>query len=55
MYMDDIKVYAKNEKELVTQIKAIRRDNLHIGMESGTEKCAMLRLKRGKRQVSEAI
>ena len=40
MYMDDIKVFAKNEKELETQIHAVRIYNQDIGIEFGIEKCA---------------
>ena len=47
MYMDDIKLFAKNEKELVTLIFAVRIYSQDIGMEFGIEKCATL--KSGKR------
>ena len=35
MYMDDIKLFAKNEKELGTLIHADRRYSLEIRMEFG--------------------
>ena len=38
MYMDDIKLFAKNEKELETLIKAVRIYNDDIGMEFGMKK-----------------
>ena len=38
MYMDDIKLYAKNEKELETLIHAVRIYSQDIGMEFGIEK-----------------
>ena len=38
MYMDDIKLFAKNEKELETQIHAVRICIQDIGMEFGIEK-----------------
>ena len=50
MYMDDIKLLAKNEKELETLIHAVRIYGQDIGMEFGIEKCAMLVMKSGKRQ-----
>ena len=35
MYMDDIKLFAKNEKELETLIHAVRIYSQDIGMEFG--------------------
>ena len=46
MYMEDIKLFAKNEKELETLIHAIRIYSQDIGMEFGREKCAMIVMKR---------
>ena len=48
MYMDDIKLFAKNETELETLIHAIRIYSQYIGMEYGIEKCAILVMKSGK-------
>ena len=48
MYMDDIKLFAKNEKELETLIHAIRIYSQDIGMEFGIEKCATFVMKSGK-------
>ena len=45
MYMDDIKQFAKNEKELETLIHAVRVYSQDIGMEFGIEKCVMLVIK----------
>ena len=42
MYMDDIKVFAKNEKELKTLIHAVRIYSQDIGMEFSKDKCAIL-------------
>ena len=47
MYMDDIKLLAKNEKELETLIHAVIIYSQDIGMEFGIEKCAMLIRKSG--------
>ena len=49
MYMDDIKLFAKNKKELENIIHAVRKYSQDIGMEFGIEKCAMLVLNSGKR------
>ena len=43
MYMDDIKIFAKNEKELETLVQTIRIYSQDIGMEFGIEKCAKQR------------
>ena len=55
MYMDDIKLFAKNEKELETLIHAVRIYTQDIGMEFGTEKCAMLVMKSGKRHMTDGM
>ena len=55
MYMDDIKLFAKNEKELETLIHAVRIYNQDIGTEFGLEKCAMLVMKSGKRQMTDGM
>ena len=48
MYMDDIKLFAKNEKEQETLIHAVRIYSHDIGMEFVIEKCVMLVMKRSK-------
>ena len=48
MYMDDIKRFGKNEKELETLIQTVRIYSQDIGIECGIEKCAMLVEKSGK-------
>ena len=55
MYMDDIKLFAKNKKELKTLIQVVRIYSDDIGMEFDVEKCAMLIIKNGKRQMMEGI
>ena len=42
MYMDDIKLFARNKKELETLIQVARINSQNVGMEFGIEKCAML-------------
>ena len=49
MYMDDIKLFAKNEKDLETLKHTVRIFSQDIGMEFGIEKCVMLVMKSGKR------
>ena len=55
MYIDKIKLFAKNVKELEILIQAIRIYNQDIGMEFDIEKCTMLIMRRGKRQMIEGI
>ena len=55
MYMDDIKLFAKNEKELETLIHTIRIYSQDIGMEFGIEKWALLVMKSGKRYLTDGI
>ena len=55
MYMDDIKLFSKNEKELETLIHAVRIYSQDIGMEFGIENCALLVIKSGKRHMTERM
>ena len=55
MYMDDIKLFAKNEKEMETLIHAVRIYSQDIGMEFDIEKCAMLVMKSGKRHLTDGM
>ena len=54
-YKDDIKLFAKNEKELETQIHAFRIYSQNIGMEFGMEKYAMLVMKSVKRHITNEM
>ena len=53
--MDDIKLFAKNERELETLIHAVRIYSQDIGIKFGIEKCAMLVMKSGKRHMSDGM
>ena len=53
--MDDIKLFAKNEKELETLIYTVRIYSRDIGMEFNIEKCPMLVMKSGKRQLTDGM
>ena len=55
MYMDDIKLFAKNEKELETLIHAVRIYSQDVGMKFGIEKCALLVIKSGQRHLTDGI
>ena len=55
MYMDDIKLFAKNEKQQETLIYAGRIYSQDIGMEFGIQKRAMLEMKSGKRHLTDRM
>ena len=56
MYMDNIKLFAKNKKEeLETLIQAESIYSVDIGMEFSIEKWGMLIDKSGKQQMTEGI
>ena len=48
IFMDDLKLYAKNEKGLESLVQTVRIFSDDIGMKFGISKCATLALKRGK-------
>ena len=50
VYMESIKVFVKNEKELESLIQTIRIYRQNIGLQYGIEKCIMLILNSGKRK-----
>ena len=55
MYMDNIKLFAKNEIERETLIHVVRIYCQDIAMEFGIEKCAMLVMKSGKRHMTDGM
>ena len=52
MYVDDIKIFAKNEKELIQTIRMYSQD---VGMEFGIEKYAVLIMKKENRETMVGI
>ena len=55
MYMDEIKLFAVNEKVLETLIQTVKIYSKDIGMKAGIEKCTMLEMKSGKRLTVEVF
>ena len=55
MSIDDIKLFAKNEKELETLIHAVRIYSQDIRMEFGIEKLAILVMKSDKRHMTQGM
>ena len=55
MYVDDIKLFAKNEKELMTLIQTVRIYSQDIGMGFGIEKGTLPVMKSGKQHITEGV
>ena len=53
--MDDVKLFAKNEKELETLIPTFRIYSQDIGIEFGIEKYAMLVMKSAKWHMTDGV
>ena len=47
-YMDDLKLYSKNEQEQFGELKIVKQFSDDIGMEFGLEKCAKASFQKGK-------
>ena len=47
LFMDDLKLYSRSEKELDSLLQTVRVFSEDIGMEFGIEKCAMLVMEKG--------
>lgn len=54
-YMDDLKLYAKNERDMRSLLEMVVTYSEDIGMKLGTEKCATLNIQRGKYKNAENI
>ena len=48
LFMDDLKLYAKNERGLESLVQTVRIFSEDIGMKFGISKCATLAVERGK-------
>ena len=55
LFMDDIKLFAKSEKEIDSLVATVNAISNDIGMEFGIQKCGVLVLKRGKVVTSGGI
>ena len=53
--MDNLKLYASNEKSLEVLTQTMRVFSNDIGMKFGVEKCAVLTMKKGKMANSDGI
>ena len=48
LFMDDLKLYAKDENQLDSLVNTVQIFRLNIGMEFGIGKCGILVMKRGR-------
>ena len=54
-FMDDLKLFARNENEIDSLVQTVQACCGDIGMEFGISKCAVLSMKRGKKSVAKHI
>ena len=54
-YMDDLKLYGKNDNELEGSLKTVKKLSDDIGMEFGLDKCAKATFKKGRLEKSSPI
>ena len=55
LFMDDLKVYAKNEEHTNTIVRTVHVFRPNIGIEFGIKKCGVFTIKRGKIKKSSGI
>ncbi|XP_044754063.1 uncharacterized protein LOC123313273 [Coccinella septempunctata] len=55
LYIDDLKLYAANEDQLLRQLRIVKSFTETIKMQMGLDKCAVLHIKRGKLITGEAM
>ena len=55
LFMNDLKLYTKNENELDSLVQTVKIFSEDIGMQFGIQKCAMIEMKRGRMVSSEGI
>jgi hypothetical protein len=55
LFMDDLKLFAKNENEIDSLVQTVQQCSDDIRMEFGISKCATVSLKRGKRTHMDGI
>ena len=51
LFMDDLKIYGKSEREVISLVSTVELFSTDAGMEFGTKKCGTLALKRRKKTV----
>ena len=54
-FIDDLKMFAKNKKEIDSLVSTVQLVSQDIGMQFGVQKCGVIVMKRGKIVASEGI
>ena len=55
LFMDDLKLFGKNEREIDSLVKTVQVISKDIGMEFGIKKCGVVIMKRGKLSKTDGI
>ena len=55
LFMDDLKLYGKNEAETTSLLNKVKEFSADIGMKFGLEKCGMLKIEKGNVKKIEGI
>ena len=55
LFMDDLKLFGKNEREIDSLVKTVQVISKDIGMEFGIKKCGVVIMKRGKLNKTDGI
>ena len=55
LFMDDLKLYGSNDNEIDSLVKVVNIVSGDIGMQFGFDKCAALKMKRGRQVHCEGI
>ena len=55
LFMDDLSLYGSNDNEIDSLVKVIKIVSGDIGVQFGLDKCALLKIKRGKQVHYEGI
>ena len=55
LFMDDLKLYVSNDNKIDSLVKVVKIVSGDIGMQFGFDKCAVLKMKRGKQIHCEGI
>ena len=55
LFMDDLKLFGSNERELDSLVKTVQGVSMDVGMEFGIRKCGVVIMKRGKLSSTDGI
>ena len=55
LFMDDLKLYVKNERQLNSSINTVHIFSQEIGMKFGMDKCKVLTMQQGRMKHSDGL